>query len=104
MSNIMDLATIIRSKNSGPFEITMDIMFASAETYQKVKSSGVITPEAVAGLYHIEPEKIVEFVWYDVANALKITMIRRKDSGSYGERDTYGAQQHAPLFAFKFDF
>ena len=34
---LKEIAKIIRSKNAGPFEITMDIIFKSVEEYEAVK-------------------------------------------------------------------
>ena len=99
--SIVDLATVIRSKNAGPFEITFDIIFKDRETYQKVKKSKAITRELIAGLYNIPVEKVLYFVEFDPANAIKATIVRPVDSGSIGEVDVYGAQQHAPLLGIK---
>ena len=33
--NIRELAQVIRSKNSGPFELTLDIIFKDFETYKQ---------------------------------------------------------------------
>lgn len=43
------------------------------------------------------PERILEFVRYDAALGIKITYLRDVPSGTVGDRDVYGAQQHAPL-------
>ena len=59
--------------------------------------SGCITRESVAQLYHLAPERILEFVRYDAALGIKITYLRDVPSGTVGDRDVYGAQQHAPL-------
>lgn len=104
MRKITDLAKVIRSKNAGPFELTLDIMFNDAETYDKVKASEVITKEKIAELYDIPIEKITTFVWFDKANAVKATILRDRVSGSMGDRDVYGAQQHAPLLSLEFPF
>ena len=37
---ILQLATVIRSKNAGPFELTFDILFDDPEKYALVKRSG----------------------------------------------------------------
>ena len=34
---LVDVARVIRSKNAGPFELTFDIMFADADSYERVK-------------------------------------------------------------------
>lgn len=103
MKTLREVARVVRSKNAGPFELTMDIIFNDASTYEKVRASGDLSKERVAELYHISEDKILTFVWYDAALALKITIVRPIDSGSIGERDTYGAQQHAPLLLLKFN-
>ena len=100
---LREVARVIRSKNAGPFELTMDIIFNDPDTYDKIRRSDVLNRASVSELYHITPDKILAFVWYEAALALKITSVRPTDSGSIGERDTYGAQQHAPLLLLRFD-
>ena len=39
----------------------------------------------------------LSIVWFDKARAVKATIRRPLASGDVGERDVYGAQQHAPL-------
>lgn len=104
MTKLNDMTRVIRSKNSGPFQLTFDVIFNDAETCRKAKESGVLTPESFAELFHISVDQITTFVWFDVANAFKATIVRPRDSGSYGERDTYGAQQAAPLLDLEFPF
>lgn len=94
---LSELARIIRSKNAGPFEITLDVIFPDRETYEGVKRSGYFTRERMAALYRVPPEAIYEVVCFDPALAIKVTMARQRAQGSIGESDTYGAQQHAPL-------
>ena len=94
---IRDLAQVIRSKNSGPFELTLDIIFEDNSTYQKVRDSRVITKELVGRLYQIPTEKVLHLVPFDSARAIKITIVRPIVSGNIGETDAQGGQQHAPL-------
>ncbi len=44
------IAKIIRRKNAGPFEITLDIFFNREQNYRRAKATGVITKERIAGL------------------------------------------------------
>lgn len=104
MTNILELASVVRSKNAGPFEVTLDIIFKNAEIYRKAKESGVITPEKIAALYKVDVSRVTCFVWFDPANAVKITLIRTRPSGRMGDMDVYGAQQHAPLLSLEFPF
>lgn len=96
-ARLQDLAKVIRSKNSGPFEITFDVIFDDQDTYQRVKASGALDQAKVARLYNVPPEDIIACMFFDPAMAFKLTLRRAWAQGSVGERDTFGAQQHAPL-------
>ena len=99
MAKLMDLAKVIRSKNAGPFEITFDIMFSDETVYRRVKSSGILTEDLLCRLYSVQLLDIVTCLFFDPALAFKFTLKRlgKSAQGSIGERDTFGAQQHAPL-------
>ena len=97
MAKLYELAKVLRSKNSGPFEVTLDILFDNPAIYQYVKDSGVLTKDTIASAYNKDPEEIHHLVFFDPALGIKITMAREVSSGSAGDRDVYGAQQHAPL-------
>lgn len=94
---LKDIAKVIRSKNAGPFEITMDIIFKTKKDYEEIKNRGIITKELISKLYQIPVEKIITFVYFDAANAIKITLPRPRPQGSIGETDMHAAQQHVPL-------
>lgn len=98
---LYDLASVIRSKNSGPFQITLDVLFDDAEIYNAIKNSGIISKEKIASLYRMEPGRIQEPVFFDTALGFKITYDRSVSSGTCGDTDVYGAQQHAPLAEMK---
>jgi hypothetical protein len=94
---LKDLAKVIRSKNAGPFEITFDVMFDNPATYKLVRDSGVLTRELLGDLYRVEDREITYCDFFEPALAFKFTFIRKGDQGGIGERDTFGAQQHAPF-------
>ena len=94
---LSELASVVRSKNAGPFELTLDLIFPDRETYDSVKRTGYFNRERVAALYRVPIDDVYEVVCFDPANAIKITLARQRPQGSVGESDTYGAQQHAPL-------
>lgn len=102
MRTLYELAKVLRSKNSGPFELTLDILFDSIENYQLVKDSGKISVHAICDLYNLSKEEVRHLVFYDQALGVKITILRDIPSGSIGDRDVYGAQQHAPLMNIRF--
>lgn len=92
------LAKFLRSKNAGPFKLTLDIFFHSPQDYQKVVESGVITKQLISELYMLEDLDEISIIKFDPAAAIKITFPRRVASGNVGDSDVYGAQQHAPLY------
>jgi len=101
--SLYDLAKVLRSKNCGPFELTLDVIFDDEAKYRLVKNSAVITKKLVSKLYNTPAEDISTLEFYDPALAFKITMKRYVDSGSIGETDVYGSQQHAPLMGIMID-
>ncbi|MEB0060121.1 DUF4387 domain-containing protein [Variovorax sp. LG9.2] len=99
MTQLRELAKVIRSKNSGPFEITFDVIFDQRAPYERVKQSGVLTRDLVGTIYNVPDQDIVAFIFFDPALAFKFTLRRGWAQGSIGERDTFGAQQHVPLMS-----
>ena len=100
---LIDVAHVIRSKNSGPYELTFDIIFKEYDMYKKVSAAKVFNAAMFAGLYGISESSVMEVINFDPAKAIKITIERPICSGNLGETDVYGAQQHAPLMAVEFD-
>ena len=99
---LQDIASVIRSKNSGPYELTFDVIFKEFEMYERVKEAKSINEKNFALLYNIPESDIISLIYFDQAKAVKVTIVRPIPSGSLGETDVYGAQQHAPLMKFKF--
>lgn len=96
-----EVARIIRSKNSGPFELTFDVMFDDPAVYKRVKDANIFTNETIKSLYRVTDDDILTNMYFDPALAWKCTIKRPWAQGSVGERDTLGTQQHAPLLAIR---
>jgi molybdopterin-guanine dinucleotide biosynthesis protein A len=96
MALIRDVASVCKSKNAGPFELTIDVVFDSAETFHRVQATGILSAALFARLYNV-PEQHVLFTPYDAAFAFKATLPRLVPAGDFGDTDVYGCQQHAPL-------
>lgn len=96
MTRLKDIAKACKSKNAGPFHVTLDIMFDDETLFERVRATGVIRPELIAQLYRV-PVAQVLFTEYPPALTWKATIPRRIPSGAVGDSDVYGAQQHAPL-------
>jgi hypothetical protein len=101
---LTELASVIRSKNSGPYELTFDVIFKDFETFYKVKEAQAINKQNFCESYGIPESDVFHLVYFDPAKAVKVTIRRPIASGALGETDVYGAQQHAPLMAMEVEF
>ena len=95
--NLKDVTQVIRSKNAGPFILTFDVIFKDLEVYRKVKEKHLINRDLIKKLYNVSDDDILDIVYFDDAFAVKFNIKRRIPSGNFGDRDIYGAQQHAPV-------
>ena len=93
---LWESASLIRSKNAGPFVLTLDIMFADRATYETVRDSGALDRQVVAAIYGV-PLEDVDGYQCDNALALKFSLPRRLPQGDFGDGDMHGGQQYAPL-------
>ena len=103
MTRLAEIAAVVRSKNTGPFTLSLDIIFRDPREYQRFRSCGLLNRELVARLYGLAPEQVLDIIWFDPAAAVKICLPREVSSGAPGDRDVYGAQQHAPLLLWEFE-
>lgn len=91
---LSELAQAIRSKNAGPTLLTIDVLFADAQAF--ARGTAALTVAAVARCYGRAPRE-VRVMAVPSAHAIKIVLPRLVPAGAPGDRDAYGAQQHAPL-------
>lgn len=101
--SILDAARVIRSKNSGPYELTLDIMFRDGRLFELFRDRGIVSAELIQRLYGVGPADILGIVYFEPAHAVKATIRRRIPSGAVGDTDIYGAQQHAPLLSLSWE-
>jgi hypothetical protein len=87
---------LIRSKDAGPFMLTIDLFCHDAAAYQRVLDSGVVTPSTFADLYGVDPAS-VEVHLVDTINAIKVSFPRRVPSGELADNDITGGQEYGPL-------
>jgi len=100
--SILQVARVIRSKNSGPFELTLDIMFKERKYFDYFREKKIITARKMARLYGISESDVLKIVYFEPSQAIKVTIRRIIPSGAPGDTDIYGAQQHAPLLNLTF--
>jgi hypothetical protein len=97
MARLDQIAKVIRSKNAGPFCLTLDILFADQGSYQRVVDANVITRERMSELYRQPPEEVRVF-HHKQALAMKISLVRKVPAGAIRDTDLYGAQHHVLLY------
>jgi len=96
MPRLIDVASVIRSKNAGPLTLSLDLIFPTEAAFSLALASPALTPARLGPLFAVCPDD-VRVTAYVAARAIKLALPRSVVAGSPGDRDVYGAQQHAPL-------
>jgi hypothetical protein len=94
LSNVTDHFTLIRSKDAGPFMLTLDLFFRDEHSRRAFLAADVFTAERIGGLYGVDPGRVQIYDLADIA-ALKISFPRPVASGELGDTDITGGQQYA---------
>jgi hypothetical protein len=97
-NRLFDVAKVIRSKNAGPLVISFDLLFRNEDDFTMAVASPNLTNEALSSAFGRPPGDLV-VIHYPAAFAIKISMPRLIVSGSPGDGDVYGSQQHTPLLS-----
>ncbi len=90
------LAKVVRSKNAGPTQLTLDLFFRDEDGYQRAVAAEGLQPLAVARCYGVDATQVRRFDMPELL-AIKLSLPRRLCAGTPGDGDVYGAQQHVPL-------
>ena len=89
-----DLALEVRSKNAGPFWMTLEAFMPDDRSYQI--ADALITAELISDLYHVAPASLQIFRIPDL-RVVKVSFPRPITQGSLHDRDMHAGQHHAPL-------
>lgn len=93
---LADLAQVIRSKNAGPTQLTIDVFLRDAGAYATCAASPEMDCAAVALRYGLQAGQVQRHLLEPI-HAIKYVMPRALVAGSPGDGDVYGAQQHGPM-------
>lgn len=88
MPSLSERVLKVRSKNAGPFWLTIDIFCGSQEAFEEV--SAKLTSERIARLYKAPPETLKRFDIREL-NVVKFSLPRPVVQGSREDRDMHGA-------------
>jgi hypothetical protein len=92
------VASLVRSKNAGPFWQTLDIFCDNDEDYRAIAGPDVISGESIARLYRVDATTVRIFRMPDLL-AIKISFPRPTVQGGIHDRDLHAGQQHVPLLS-----
>ncbi|WP_129788191.1 DUF4387 domain-containing protein [Promicromonospora panici] len=93
---LADVCHEVRSKNAGPFWVTIDVFAKDHETYQAVADESYLDEQRIADLYDVDRETVRMFRLPDL-DVVKISFPRRVSQGSLHDRDIHAGQHHVPL-------
>ena len=94
---LYDLATTVRSKNAGPFRLTIDLVLADVDAFERVLAAEALRPARIAALCGVPAEQ-VRVIPFERILTIKVAMPRPgASSGAPADRDVYGCGQHFPL-------
>lgn len=95
-TTVGDVATLVRSKNAGPFWQTLDVFLPDDDAYRAVAEAPGLTAAAVGQAYRVDPEAIRIFR-LPAIRVVKISFPRATAQGGVHDRDMHAGQQHVPL-------
>jgi hypothetical protein len=94
LSNVTRYFNLIRSKDAGPFMLTIDLFFSDEHARRAFLEAGVLSAERIGELYRVDPAQVQVFDLKDIG-AMKISFPRPVPSGEFGDTDITGGQQYA---------
>ena len=102
MATLKQVCHHIRSKNAGPYWVTIDLFFDSPENFRKYGESPVLGPQLFQRLYGADPRQVKR---YPVPNLhlVKISYARASAQGGEVERDMHCGQQYVRLLDVELD-
>jgi hypothetical protein len=89
-----DLALEVRSKNAGPFWMTLEAFMPDEQSYRI--ADALITAELISELYHVPPASLQIFRIPEL-RVVKVSFPRPVVQGSLHDRDIHAGQHHVPL-------
>ncbi|ASG25302.1 DUF4387 domain-containing protein [Nitrospirillum viridazoti] len=98
MPKIAEVCRHVRSKNAGPFWITVDFFFADDDSFARYRDAPELGPDLFARLFGTDPAG-VKRVPVDALRMIKISYPRPHPQGWRHERDMHGGQQFARLLS-----
>ncbi|TNE67930.1 MAG: DUF4387 domain-containing protein [Alphaproteobacteria bacterium] len=102
MTRLSDATRHIRTKQAGPFWVTMDIWFKDEDSYTRYHDCPALSAETFARVYGTNAD-FVKRIPMPEFNLVKISYPRATPQGGMIERDMHSGQQYARLLDIELD-
>jgi hypothetical protein len=96
MARLKQVCRHVRSKNAGPFWVTVDLFFDSDENFARYHDHPAIGSAAIASLYGVDPAHVKRFA-VESLRVVKLSYPRTQPQGGVTERDMHSGQQFVRL-------
>lgn len=96
MPKLADVCRHVRSKNAGPYWITVDLFFADRATFDRYVDAPALRSDSIGAVLDVEPSLVKRFPIPDLA-VLKLSYPRVRPQGGVVERDMHGGQQYVAI-------
>ena len=96
MPSLKDLAQYVRSKNAGPFWVTIDVFCSDDISYARLTQAPLLSPAGIAAVYGLRAPDVK--IFHDAPlRVIKISFPRKIIQGSLGDADSHAGQYFVAL-------
>ena len=88
MAKVGEIVESIRSKNAGPFWLTIDIFCSDKLSFKKLCND--LSTQEVSNIFNLTTDQIQRYEILDL-NVIKFSLPRPSVQGAYDDRDMHGA-------------
>ncbi len=88
MARVGEFTENIRSKNAGPFWLTIDIFCTNKQSFKQLCNN--LSTETIGNTFNLTTDQIQRYEIQDL-NVIKFSLPRPKVQGSQDDRDMHGA-------------
>jgi hypothetical protein len=97
---IKSCSKFVRSKNAGPFWITIDVFCDNEKDYSAIKNSHNMTIEKLAIFFNTKGD-LLKMFFLDDLMVIKISIPRDNPQGFRYERDMHAGQQYVSFLDYR---
>ena len=102
MTTVREVCTSVRSKNAGPYWITIDFFFDGADNFARHARSSKLRPALFQTLFGADAAMVKTFP-VEALHILKVSYPRPAPQGGVVERDMHAGQQFVRLLDIELD-